>query len=44
MKQEEYYKPEEKILGNYIHIFNRDCLICDCDDFTKSWYKQKYES
>jgi hypothetical protein len=28
------------VLGNYIEIYNRSCIITDCDEFTKKWYKQ----
>lgn len=40
MKKDEFYTPEDLVLGNYINIYNRPCLITDCDDFTKKWYKQ----
>lgn len=40
-KEPELYKPEDLILGNYVHIFGRPCYISDCDDFTKKWYKEK---
>lgn len=36
-----YYKPEDMIIGNSINVFNRDCLIVDCDNFTKEWFKKK---
>lgn len=35
---EDYYTPKDLILGNYIHIYNRPCLIYDCDEFTKQWF------
>lgn len=34
-----YYTPQDLVLGNYINIYNRNCLIYDCDDFTKQWFK-----
>ena len=37
--EEEYYTYKDLILGNYIYIYNRKCLIVNCDDFTKRWYK-----
>jgi hypothetical protein len=40
-KNEEYYTPKDLILGNYINIYNRKCLIVSCDEFTKNWYKEK---
>lgn len=36
----DYYLPKDLVLGNYINIYNRSCLIYDCDDFTKAWYKK----
>jgi hypothetical protein len=39
-KKEEYYVPEDLVLGNHIYIFKRKALIYDCDEFTKKWYKE----
>jgi len=41
MKKDEYYEPSDLVLGKTVKIFSRDCLIFDCDDFTKLWYKEK---
>jgi len=41
VKKEEYYKPEDLVLGNYVNIYGRNCHIIDCDEFTRNWYKQK---
>lgn len=38
-KESNYYQPIDLKLGNYINIYNRNCLIYDCDEFTKKWYK-----
>jgi hypothetical protein len=38
--QVDYYTPKDLSLGNYINIYNRNCFIFDCDDFTKNWYKK----
>jgi hypothetical protein len=35
------YKPDELLIGNTINIFNRKCLIFNCDDYTKKWFKDK---
>lgn len=40
-REEEIYKPEDLILGNYVNVFNRPCFIFDCDEFTKEWFKKK---
>lgn len=39
-REEEIYKPEDLILGNYVNVFNRPCFIFDCDEFTKEWFKK----
>lgn len=41
MKEDEYYKPEDLILGKHVMIYNRPCHIIDCDEFTRKWYKDK---
>lgn len=38
-KREEFYTPRDLLVGNYINIYNRNCLITDCDDFSKRWFK-----
>lgn len=38
LNKEKYYKPEDLICGNLIFIFNRECIIYNCDDFTKGFY------
>lgn len=35
------YKPNDLLIGNTINIFNRQCLIFNCDDFTKKWFFEK---
>lgn len=42
LKKEEYYKPEDLICGNHVKIYNRNCQIFDCDDFTKQYYVDAY--
>lgn len=39
MKDEEYYGPPDLQCGNKVIVYNRECLIYDCDAFTKNWYK-----
>jgi len=40
LKKEEFYGPNDFICGKNVKIFSRDCVIIDCDPFTRSWYKQ----
>lgn len=38
LKSEEYYGPADLACGQKVTIYGRECLIYDCDDFTKKWY------
>ena len=40
-REEEYYTPKDLIIGNYVYVYNRKCLIVGCDEFTSNWYKEK---
>jgi len=40
LRSEEYYLPHDLVVGQRVHIFGRDCMIYDCDDFTREWYKE----
>jgi len=39
LKKEEYYEPKDLICGKYVRLYSRDCLIYNCDNATKKWYK-----
>ena len=39
LKKEDYYVPKDFICGKYVRIYSRDCLIYNCDPYTKAWYK-----
>lgn len=41
LRQEEYYMPADIRCGEPIKIYGRDCMVFDCDDFTKRWYQQE---
>lgn len=43
LKKEEYYTPEDLLIGRKINIFGRECMIYDCDDATRQWYKEQYD-
>uniref|UniRef100_H0VRE5 EF-hand domain-containing family member C2 n=1 Tax=Cavia porcellus TaxID=10141 RepID=H0VRE5_CAVPO len=39
---QEFYKDSDLFLGATINVWGRKVLLCDCDEFTKSYYKTKY--
>jgi EF-hand domain-containing protein 1 len=39
LRKEEFYTPPDLVCGARVSIFGRECLIYDCDDFTKDWYR-----
>lgn len=38
----EYYSDVDLTLGGVINVWGRMMLLCDCDEFTKQYYKTKY--
>jgi len=28
------------MIGNTIHIYGRDVMLVDCDEYTKQWFKE----
>jgi hypothetical protein len=40
LKEEEFYGPTDLVCGKTIQVWHRECLIYDCDAFTKDWYTQ----
>lgn len=43
LKKEEYYTPEDLLIGRRLNIFGRDCMVYDCDAATKQFYKEAYD-
>lgn len=41
LEKEEFYGPNDLYCGNSIQIYGRGCLIYNCDDFTKEYYRKK---
>lgn len=35
------YTPRDLLLGQKIYVYGRDCLLVDCDPFTRKYYKEK---
>jgi hypothetical protein len=40
--QPEFYKDSDLTLGTALNVWGRKFILCDCDDFTKEYYKTKY--
>ncbi|XP_020140631.1 EF-hand domain-containing family member C2 [Microcebus murinus] len=40
--EQEFYKDSDLTIGTTINVWGRKVLLCDCDEFTKSYYKSKY--
>jgi EF-hand domain-containing protein 1 len=39
LRKEEYYMPEDLIIGSKINVFGREVIIYDCDAYTRDWYQ-----
>lgn len=42
LRQEEYYSYMDLLIGNSVKVYAKDLQIYDCDDYTKSWYKENF--
>lgn len=41
MTKEEFYAPEDFSIGANINVFGRNCVIYECDNFTKAYYRYR---
>ncbi|KAM9576566.1 EF-hand domain-containing family member C2 [Trichechus inunguis] len=39
---QEFYKDSDLAVGTTINVWGRKVLLCNCDEFTKCYYKNKY--
>ncbi|KAJ1499915.1 EF-hand domain-containing member C2 [Coelomomyces lativittatus] len=40
---EAYYTDRDLMIGTVLNFFGRPFLFCDCDEFTKSYYRERYD-
>ncbi|KAJ3292887.1 EF-hand domain-containing member C2, partial [Borealophlyctis nickersoniae] len=38
----EYFTDKDLTIGTVLHLYGRPFVICDCDEFTKEYYHEKY--
>lgn len=39
----EYFTEADLMIGSVLHLYGRPFVICDCDEFTKNYYRENYE-
>lgn len=42
LSADHYYRPTDLKIGATINILNRPMFIYDCDEFTRTWYKENF--
>ncbi|KAI8809407.1 hypothetical protein BJ742DRAFT_747723 [Cladochytrium replicatum] len=39
---DEFYTDRDLMIGSVLHLYGRPFVICDCDEFTKEYYRETY--
>ncbi|KAJ3101076.1 EF-hand domain-containing member C2 [Phlyctochytrium planicorne] len=39
---DDYFSERDLTIGAVLHLYGRPFVICDCDEFTKEYYREKY--
>ncbi|KAJ3115917.1 EF-hand domain-containing member C2 [Phlyctochytrium bullatum] len=42
MNPDDYFSERDLTIGAVLHLYGRPFVICDCDEFTKEYYREKY--
>jgi hypothetical protein len=42
LSADHFYRPADLRIGVAVNILNRDMIIYDCDDFTRTWYEDNF--
>lgn len=40
--ENEHYHESDLTIGAVINVWGRKLLLCDCDEYTKEYYRSKY--
>lgn len=41
-RAQQCYEPRDFVIGNVIRVFGRDCVLVDCDAFTREYFRSKF--
>ncbi|KAH6559938.1 hypothetical protein BASA50_009028 [Batrachochytrium salamandrivorans] len=39
---DDYFGEHDFMIGSVLHLYDRPFVICDCDEFTKTYYRERY--
>ena len=40
---DDFFSERDLTIGSILHLYGRPFVICDCDEFTKNFYRENYE-
>ncbi|KAI8827062.1 uncharacterized protein EV422DRAFT_512508 [Fimicolochytrium jonesii] len=42
LNEGDYFNERDFLIGAVLHLYGRPFIVCDCDEFTREYYNQKY--